>query len=442
MPIVVYPSNPLERKLAAAVFAGDLSRVEETLKAGANPNAYLTSWGRSLFLHAVMLEKHGIAEVLLAAGADPWVTSQTQDDPERGKKHCAGWDQRLRHHPYWSERIFALYKQHLDSNPAEKRQDLLAFNLDASQFPLEEAYRHLAMTHPHSLLAGRDLHNKWHVAMASQTPHVMKSVIDQAGAPSPPLMVAFLSILSDTERNRQNYPPLSAWVSYLSPEDRITFFAGNTKHPGALHVCRKFPNRFQQALWEQALEDPALTTALSDQKRLEESLVRGIRMGSKVSLGLLDSARAHGLNVGSIAYSSAKHDLGLPTNLVLARPPQSGDSLLDLHLARPDSDIAVAVIRRLVKEGCVPSYRTVSLLAQHIHSDQDEKKLLKVFELMWSKGAEPEPEGETPIWDLVYQRKGSVLGEKTKAAYKQWRLVHHLNSHGKANEAPTWRTRL
>ena len=443
MPIVVYPPKPLERKLAKAVFAGELSLVKEALEAGANPKAYLSSWGRSLFLHAVMLEKHDIAEALLAAGADPWSSSQTQDDPEKGKKNCAGWDQRLRHHPYWSERMLALYKEHLDSNPAEKRQDLLAFNLDADQFPREEVYRQLALTHPYALMAGRTAHSKWQVAMASQTPHPMQSVMALEGAPAPRLMVAFLSVLSDSERNRQTYPPLSAWVVQVSPEDRIAFFAGNQEHPGALHVCRKFPNRFQQALWEQAMEDPAIAAALVEQKRLEESLIRGVRLGSKVSLGLLDSAREHGLNLESITYSAEKHDLGCSnTGLVLARPPQSGDNLLDLHLARPDADIAVAVIRRLIKEGCAPSYRTVSLLAQHIHSDQDEKKLLKVFELMWSKGADPEPEGETPIWDLVYQRKGAALGEKTKAAYKQWRLVSHLNSQDKGNEAPARKTRL
>lgn len=401
-------------KLVKGVIGKNLETVTKALSEGADPNIYLKAWYRSLLVHAVMTDQDAIMQALIEAGADPWRPEETLAN----RYIFPGHTPKLRHHPQWGE----ICLQRLDERlRMEERigtvglQHLEAFGCNPLEYPLERRYRDLLDQRCSTALDKQDW---WLAGLQSREPFAMIDAIERKGMPE----VAW--VIKTLEKNKvlQSATGILPFIERLSEKQRVRFFVGTESFPGALEALKSHLNMVRAVLWTFAINDPPTVAAMLHEDNLMTFLPLAMHQHANVSTTMLDLAKAQGIKVGEIVYPQRRHSL-LPN-----KPSEDlgMGSLLDEHLNRHSRDVSVQVMRRLLQEGCQPTYQTMKLLAFHVCSGPAERKLSKLFETLWDKGADPEPPGERPIWDFLPRDPSTGVGRRLEAAYRQRRMEQVL----------------
>ena len=410
MTYAISSPSKINQKLVKAVIGKNLEGVTQALAEGANPTLYLTSWYRSLLVQSIYTEQDQITKALMDAGANPWHPEKTIGS----QVHFPAHTEKLRLHPQWGEVCLHRLDDRLAKQPIGRPEALLhlkAFTADAHAHPLERRYRDLLNRRFSSLLSQEDW---WQGGLEAQTPYAMQDALDRKGMPEVDWVIQALS----NTKNLQSADGAMPFIERLSPQERVLFFVGTDTTPGVLEALKNHLSVVRDTLWTYALNDPAVAEAMLHEDHLMTFLPLAMHQHASVTTGMLDQAKAQGINLGEISYQ--QHRQGLMPNDPTEDLGQG--SLLDEHLNRRNHGMSVQVVRRLLQEGCQPTYKTLKLLAWHVSSTPMERKLTKLFDTLWDKGADPEPAGERPIWDFFPREASTGVGRRLEAAYRQRRM--------------------
>ncbi len=405
------------QKLAKAVIGKNQEGVAQALAQGADPNLYLTSWYRSLLVQAVTSGQDAIVQALMEAGADPWRPEQTLGNRLSFPAHTP----KLRHHPQWGETCLHRLGDRLAAEPigrAEALQHLAALSADPQAHPLERRYRDLLDQRFPGLLSPEDW---WRAGLEDRQPFSMADAIERKGLPDLPWVVQTLEKI-EKNKNLQSAAGVLSFIERLSEEQRVRFLVGTPTTAGALETVKNHLSMVRDALWTLAVNDPATVEAMLHEDSLMTFLPLAMHQHASVTMAMLDHAKNQGVRVGEVSYP--QHRAGLMPNEPTEDLGQG--SLLDEHLNRRNHEISVQVIRRLLQEGCPPTYQTMKLLTWHVCSTPAERKLSKLFDTLWDMGADPSPPGKQPIWDFLPRDASTGVGRRLEAAYRQQRMERAL----------------
>ena len=218
--------------------------------------------------------------------------------------------------------------------------------------------------------------------------------------------------------------PLARLVKAWSPDDQWRFLMGQAPGwDGVLlkHLDNNLP--IGEGIWQLAQECPGFEERLARpevQPGLTKLLFAAMHGHPKTATDLLRIAKASKLDVAGLRYEEGMKPQPHPDMATKHIAP--GQTLLDIHLQRPDHKVSVALARALVRRKCPPSSFTAGMVCQNMTYSVTEKKYMPLLTLMLDAGVDPEPEGQPPFWSYARRDKFSGVENRVKAYCRERRF--------------------
>lgn len=399
----VTPDTKANRALAKAISSKDgvTEKVQQALANGADPNIFLTSWMQSALGWAAIWKDPSVAQDLIKAGANAW----HQHANAGGRPWYAGWDQRIRHHVELGEVFLEQFAQHLAAGDLDTKtlvSHLSYLTLDPAPYPLENHYRDLINQHGSTLVPKE---NWWLTAMEARSPWLMVYALEHKGMPDIKWVIRHTEAIVNLQSSEGLFP----YIERLSDEQRLDFFLGTPQHQGILEATAGKLTNVRDPLWTYAANDPLIAEAMVTGEDATHFLDLAMRQHPSAAIGLLTQAKKNGVAVGDLLFDQTrKSPMGNQFDERFVKA-----SLLDSHLNRHDRNISVKVMQQLLKDGCKPTYTTLSLASWHVTLSGGEKKMGALFEKFLDMGADPEPEGHEPVWDKLARHAANTKDPAT-----------------------------
>ena len=228
--------------------------------------------------------------------------------------------------------------------------------------------------------------------------------------------------------------PLARLVEAWSPDEQWRFLMGQA--PDWNGVLLKYLDNnlpIGEGIWKLAQGCPGFEERLARpeaQPGLTKLLFAAMHGDPKTATDLLKIAKASKLDVGRLRYEEGMkpepHD-DMPSQRIAP-----GQTLLDIHLQRPDHKVSVALSRALVRRKCPLSSFTAGMVCQNMTYSTTERKYMPLLTLMLDAGVDPEPSGEPPCWTYARRDKFEAVEHRIKAYCRERRFQASFE----ANEVP------
>lgn len=454
------------QQLVTAARRGNVDAMVRALALGADPALGLHDYGDTCLGWALAQldpgpEKDRLAQAFLDHGVNlgevAYFPSQT--NPDTLLRRPSAWESpEVRHHPLLAAQALCdarrTWTTEQPGEPDFSRRFWEQYGVlrEPEDKPWRAAFRRDIQADP-----ARELWWWWH-ALKQPGPEFVRDLVEEVGA-LPPLRVLEALEAGDhgLALRSGNREALLAWVDALSPAERIDAFLGiprtGRRAPSGSQVPGRGPGLLAalanpawsgidaRALWERALQEPAVWDTMRREQTLAGYAVLLVRCWSSVEapriIQWLEHFQALGLDLVPVrapaqaaiaCFASVRSPFALASSPELAEASERKDEgLLETHLRQvgPDSS-SVKVCQWLVKQGLVPTPHTLGLLCAKMSQGAWVRRWGPLFKT-WIKTFNLNPDaGPVPAWAYLRGEQAQDLLAPLVAWHRQRALAATL----------------